>query len=42
MSIDTSSDDTARKEAFDRDKVCYEQTFQQYRAMNQSCGRCPC
>jgi hypothetical protein len=35
------SDDAARKEAFDRDKVCYEQNFQQYRAMNQIMWQVP-
>ena len=35
------SDETARREAFDRDKACYEQNFQQYRAMNQIMWQVP-
>lgn len=35
------SDDAARKEAFERDKACYEQNFQQYRAMNQIMWQVP-
>jgi hypothetical protein len=33
--------DAARREAFDRDKVCYEQNFQQFRAMNQIMWQVP-
>jgi hypothetical protein len=31
----------ARREAFDRDRVCYEQNFQQFRAMNQIMWQVP-
>lgn len=41
MSGETSGEDAARKEAFDRDKACYEQNFQQYRAMNQIMWQVP-
>lgn len=41
MSGEASTEDAARKEAFDRDKVCYEQNFQQYRAMNQIMWQVP-
>ncbi len=30
-----------RKEAFEREKCCYEQNFQQFRAMNQTIWRVP-
>ena len=33
--------DAARREAFDRDRVCYEQNFQQFRAMNQIMWQVP-
>ncbi|MER9490804.1 hypothetical protein NKI86_03105 [Mesorhizobium sp. M0320] len=33
--------EVVRKEAFDRDKTCYEQNFQQYRAMNQIMWQVP-
>ena len=36
-----SGEDPAPKESFDRDKVCYEQNFQQYRAMNQIMWQVP-
>lgn len=35
------SDEIARTEAFNRDKICYEQNFQQYRAMNQIMWQVP-
>ena len=41
MSSGIPSEDAARKEAFDREKVCYEQNFQQYRAMNQIMWQVP-
>lgn len=41
MSSEILSQDAVRKEAFDRDKVCYEQNFQQYRAMNQIMWQVP-
>lgn len=41
MSGETSSEDAALKDAFDRDKACYEQNFQQYRAMNQIMWQVP-
>jgi hypothetical protein len=41
MSGETSGEEAARKEAFDRDKACYEQNFQQYRAMNQIMWQVP-
>ncbi|MFG1392319.1 hypothetical protein [Xanthobacter agilis] len=34
-------DDAAAKHVFDRDKVCYEQNFQQFRAMNQIMWQVP-
>lgn len=40
MTADTP-DEAARKQAFERDKVCYEQNFQQYRAMNQIMWQVP-
>ena len=40
MTADTP-DEAARKYAFERDKVCYEQNFQQYRAMNQIMWQVP-
>lgn len=33
--------EAARRETFDRDKVCYEQNFQQFRAMNQIMWQVP-
>ena len=41
MSSEASREDTARNEAFDRNKACYEQNFQQYRAMNQIMWQVP-
>ena len=38
---ETLAEDTAGKEAFDRDRVCYEQNFQQFRAMNQIMWQVP-
>lgn len=35
------ANEAARKEAFDRQKVCYEQNFQQFRAMNQIMWQVP-
>lgn len=34
-------DEAGRREAFERDKVCYEQNFQQFRAMNQIMWQVP-
>ncbi len=36
-----TANEAARREAFDRDKVCYEQNFQQFRAMNQIMWQVP-
>lgn len=35
------SDETARKQAFEREKCCYEQNCQQFRAMNQIMWQVP-
>jgi hypothetical protein len=37
----TAEDEAARRLTFDRDKVCYEQNFQQYRSMNQIMWQVP-
>ncbi|MGC2221598.1 MAG: hypothetical protein WA624_04135 [Methylocella sp.] len=37
----TVTTDAAQREAFDRDKVCYEQNCQQFRAMNQILWQVP-
>ncbi len=34
-------DEATRREALERDKVCYEQNFQQFRAMNQIMWQVP-
>jgi hypothetical protein len=36
-----SQDETSAKLAFDREKACYEQNFQQFRAMNQIMWQVP-
>lgn len=41
MNEESSGGEVIRREAFDRDKVCYEQNFQQYRAMNQIMWQVP-
>ena len=41
MTGETERDGAARSETFDRDKACYEQNFQQYRAMNQIMWQVP-
>lgn len=41
MTDSTDNNAETRREKFDRDKVCYEQNFQQFRAMNQIMWQVP-